>query len=438
MSTVDQALFRKALDAAPPFERRGRVAWAFGGVIKATGLDVRIGQLCLLVDPSGRTVPAEVIGFAEHTTLLSPLKPLHGLSASVEIVPGAIHSTVACGPGLLGRVIDGLGQPLDGLGPITGPLATRDIYASAPGPLERDAIGAVFPTGVRAIDALLTVGVGQRTGIFATAGGGKSTLLGMLGRHGGGDMNVIALIGERGREVAEFLAQALGPAGLARSVVVASTSDRPAIERVRAANLATAIAEGARAEGKQVVLMMDSVTRYARALREIGLAAGEPAVRRGFTPSVFADLPRLFERAGAAGGGSITAFYTVLLEESEEGADPIGEEVRSILDGHVYLSRRIGESGRYPAIDVPASVSRLFDVLANDAQRSAARLVRAWIAKYSEVELLLQIGEYKPGQDAAADRAIERIPHIERFLSQPADCLAVHSDTLGELQELVA
>jgi type III secretion protein N (ATPase) len=295
----------------------------------------------------------------------------------------------------------------------------------------------VFTTGVRSIDSLLTVGVGQRTGVFATAGGGKSSLLGMIGRHGGGDVNVIALVGERGREVREFLEGALGP-GLAKSVVVVATSDRPAIERVRAANMATAIAEAFCDRGARVLLMMDSVTRYARALREIGLAAGEPAVRRGFPPSVFADLPRLFERAGAFAHGSITGFYSVLLEDSEEGADPIGEEVRSILDGHIYMSRKIGESGRYPAIDVQASVSRLFHSLADPAHRLRAQRVRAWLAKHADIELLLQIGEYQAGHDALADEAIDRWPQVERFLGQAADVEVPLDEALAALEELVS
>lgn len=428
--------FRLGLHRTPAFERRGRVVWALGGVVKATGLDLPIGQACTIRDAArGYEAAAEVVGFSGGMTILSPLKPLHGLGPAAEVAPAAGHDEVLCGKGLLGRVVDGLGVPVDGLGPVIGPLSPRPIYAPAPGPLERTAIDRVFTTGIRSIDTLLTIGVGQRMGVFATAGGGKSTLLGMIGRHGQADVNVIALVGERGREVGEFLAKALG-AGLQKSVVVVATSDRPAIERVRAANLATAIAEGFSGGGASVLLMMDSVTRYARALREIGLAAGEPAVRRGYPPSVFAELPRLFERAGSFASGSITGLYSVLLEDSEEGADPIGEEVRSILDGHIYLSRKIAESGRYPAIDVQASASRLFDGLVDRSHRDRARRVRAWLAKYADVELLLQIGEYQAGHDALADEAIARSPAIEQFLSQDADVEVSAADAVKALSEL--
>jgi type III secretion protein N (ATPase) len=428
--------FREALTRPPAFERRGRVVWAFGGTVKATGLDVRIGQACVICDPTdAREIPAEVVGFSGEAAVLSPLKPLHGLSLAAEVRPGPRHDLLLCGDGLLGRVIDGLGAPLDGLGPIPGPLTPRPIYAQPPGPLERTLTDTAFATGVRSVDSLLTVGVGQRIGVFATAGGGKSTLLGMIGRHGDAGVNVVALVGERGREVREFLENTLGP-GLQKSIVVVATSDRPAIERVRAANMAMAIAEHFRDEGRHVLLMMDSVTRYARALREIGLAAGEPPVRQGFPPSVFADLPRLFERAGSFAKGAITGFYSVLLENSEEGADPIGEEVRSILDGHIYLSRKIGEGGRYPAIDVTASVSRLFDSLNDPDHRRRARLIRTWLGKHADIELLLQIGEYQAGQDPLADEAIAMAPAIEAFLNQPAHVHVPRSEALKALEDV--
>jgi type III secretion protein N (ATPase) len=415
------------------------LVWAFGGAIRATGLQVRIGQSCDIVDPAdGSRIPAEVIGFSEGAAVLTPLKPLHGLSIEAEIVPGPDHTVVRWGEGLLGRIIDGRGAAQDGLGPVSGPFQPQAVYAQAPMAFERTPIKAIFPTGVRVIDSLLTLGAGQRVGVFATAGGGKSTLLGMIARRCESDVNVIALIGERGREVREFIDQALGPEGLSRSVVVVSTSDRPAMERVRAANAATAIAEGFRAQGKRVVLMMDSVTRFARALREIGLSMGEPPVRRGYPPSVFAELPRLFERAGSVGKGSITGIYTVLLEEQEEGADPVGEEVRSILDGHVYLSRKLGEAGRYPAVDVSASVSRLFSQLASPEHQAAANRVRSWISKHSEVEFLLRIGEYKPGGDELVDLAISKLPDIENFIRQSPDAISNLDQTLDRLRVLAS
>jgi ATP synthase in type III secretion protein N len=295
----------------------------------------------------------------------------------------------------------------------------------------------VFATGVRSIDAALTVGEGQRVGVFATAGGGKSTLMGMLARQAVSDVNVIALVGERGREVREFLDDSLGAAGLARSVVVVATSDRPAMERLRAAQAATAIAEGFRAEGARVLLLMDSVTRYARALREVGLAIGEPAVRRGFPPSVFAELPRLFERAGNDEHGSITAFYAVLAED-EDGSDPVAEEVRSILDGHVVLSRELAQAGHYPAVDVLASTSRVFDRVVQPAQRAAALRLRALMAKHKEIRFLLQVGEYRSGSDLLADAAIERWPAIEALLRQPPEEATDFDETLRRLQEVIA
>jgi type III secretion protein N (ATPase) len=291
-----------------------------------------------------------------------------------------------------------------------------------------------FHTGVRAIDTVLTVGEGQRVGIFAAAGGGKSTLLGMLARSAA-DVNVIVLLGERGREVREFIDDNLGAEGLRKSVVVVATSDRPALERGRAAYVGTAIAEYFRDQGKRVLLLLDSVTRFARALRDVGLAVGEPPARRGYPPSVFSALPRLFERTGNNELGSVTAFYTVLLED-EEG-DPIGEEVRSILDGHIYLSRKLAAANHFPAIDVLASASRVMPRVAQPAHLHAAALMRKQLAKYQDVELLLQIGEYKRGSDAEADEAIRNIPAIHKLLQQPADQLSGFDDNVMALSGVV-
>lgn len=438
MSLETPDLLQAALRRTRTVERRGRVAQAFGTTIRATGLDVRIGQECEILDPAGgAAIKAQVVGLQDGAAILTPMASLEGLSVEAEVVAGPSRGEIQVGDGLLGRVIDAHGNPLDGLGPIVGPSRTQPVFADAPNPLERPPIDAVFATGTRAIDTLLTVGVGQRVGVFAMAGGGKSTLLGMFARHARSDVNVIALIGERGREVREFLDDCLGPEGLARSVVIVSTSDRPAMERVRAAHVATAIAEGFRARGQKVMLQMDSVTRFARALREIGLSVGEPAVRRGFPPSVFAELPRLFERAGAApGGGAITAFYTVLVED-EEG-DPVGEEVRSILDGHVYLSRRLGQAGHYPAIDIPASLSRLFPRLMTPTRQAAATKVRGWMAKYAEVEFLLRIGEYKPGGDPEADAAIAAWPAINALLRQAPHERVALDEAWAALETLAA
>ena len=288
---------------------------------------------------------------------------------------------------------------------------------------------------MRAIDAALTFGEGQRVGIFAMAGGGKSTLLGMLARQARADVNVIALVGERGREVREFLDESLGADGLARSVVVVSTSDRPALERVRAAYAATAIAESFRAEGKRVLLLVDSVTRFARGLRELGLSALEPPVRRGYPPSVFAELPRLFERAGNDANGSITAFYTVLAED-DDNSDPVAEEVRSILDGHIVLSRKLAQAAHYPAIDVLGSASRVFTRVAAPAHRESAARLRALMARHAEVEFLLRVGEYQAGSDPLADQAIERMPAIRELLTQRSDEPADFAATLAALQQV--
>ncbi len=419
-----------------PIERRGRVVDAIGTTIRVSGLSAHIGQFCELVEPGGARLTAEVVGLAGGTAILTPLAPMAGLSANAEVRLLPAASRVPVGEALFGRVVDARGQPLDD-GPPLGATPTRPVHAEPPNPLHRAPIDHAFATGIRAMDALLTLGVGQRLGVFAAAGGGKSTLLGMLARHADADAIVIGLIGERGREVREFLEDSLGEHGRARSVTVVATSDRPAMERVRAAHAATAIAEGFRAQGKRVLLLMDSVTRFARALREIGLAAGEPAVRRGFPPSVFAELPRLFERAGNDAVGSITAIYTVLLED-EEGGDPVGEEVRSILDGHIHLSRKLGTAGHYPAIDVGGSLSRLFPRVSTAEQRMGAEKLRALMAKYAEIEFLIQVGEYAPGQDLLADEAIAKQAAITAFLRQGARDRVTLPDALDQLAVAIA
>lgn len=428
--------FERQLATLTTAERRGRVTGALGTMIRVTGIDAEIGQTCAVIEPvSGHRLLAEVVGIERDIAILTPLGELRGLSARADVVVLDAKAQVRFGPALLGRVLDGMGQPIDGQGALPDTLELRPLYAPAPAPMTRPPIDRMFATGVRVIDTLLSIGVGQRIGVFAAAGGGKSTLLGMLARHAEADVIVIALIGERGRELREFIEDCLGPEGRARAVIVCATSDRPAMERVRAAHHATAVAEGFRAQGKSVLLLMDSVTRFARALREIGLAAGEPAVRRGFPPSVFAELPRLFERAGADNDGAITAIYTVLLEDEEE-SDPIGEEVRSILDGHVVLSRRLGAEGHYPAVDALASVSRLFTRLATAEHRAAATEIRALLAKYAEIAFLVQVGEYKPGSDPAADRALALKPAIDALLRQDAGIATPASVALAELRRI--
>ena len=410
------------LQALQPAVARGRVVQALGTTLRVSGLRAHIGQQCLIRDPARpQTTPlrAEVVGLREHEAILVPLGHLQGVSMGAEVEIIERGALVPVGQGLLGRVLDAFGEPLDGQ-PLPANTALRPFQSEPPNPLTRRPVEQPFITGVRAIDGLLTVGEGQRLGVFAMAGGGKSTLLGMLARQAQSDVNVIALVGERGREVREFLEDSLGPQGMARTVVVVSTSDRPAMERLRAAQTATAIAESFRAQGQRVLLMMDSVTRYARALREIGLSVGEPAVRRGFPPSVFAELPRLFERAGNDAHGSITAFYTVLAED-EDGSDPVAEETRSILDGHIVLSRQLGQAGHYPAIDVLASASRVFNRVTVPDHQEAALRVRALMAKHEEIRFLLQVGEYAPGSDRLADDAIAAQPALQALLRQRPD-----------------
>ncbi len=435
MSTPESMALIKALGAAPMFEQRGRLVAALGTSLRVSGINARIGEQCELVDPeSGTRLWAEVVGVSGSEAILTPLGELRGLSAATEVIlrPSG-QDRIPYGMHLLGRVLDSRMEPLDGLGPVRR-TSDRPINAPAPNPMARAGVNQAMSTGVRAIDGLMTIGVGQRMGIFAAAGGGKSSLLAMLARNAQADAIVIALIGERGREVREFVEDTLGEEGLARSVLIVSTAERPAMERVRAATVATAIAEGLREDGKHVLLLMDSVTRYARALREIGLAAGEPAVRRGFPPTVFAELPRLFERAGTSDKGAITGIYTVLLED-EEG-DPVGEEVRSLLDGHIHLSRALGAKGHYPAIDVLGSLSRLYPKLASPAQAQAAQGVRAMLAKLRDIELLVQMGEYEAGRDRAADMALARKGDIESFLRQPMDAASPFGQTVAMLRSV--
>jgi ATP synthase in type III secretion protein N len=439
MSTVSQLPRRDplidALARATTVRHIGRVAEAYGTLIRATGVQASIGEVCELRSPNGgATLLAEVVGVSKNHTLLTPLGALDGISAATEVVAIGQRATVAVGAGMLGRILDPLGAPIDGRGELRTDTEVP-IYRDSPNPLSRSAIDRPLPSGVRAIDAALTVGAGQRVGIFAVAGGGKSTLLGMLARGAAADVNVIALVGERGREVNEFIHDNLGAEGLAKSVVVVATSDRPALERARAAYVATAIAEHFRDQGKNVVLMMDSVTRFARALRDVGLAVGEPPARRGYPPSVFSALPRLFERAGNDANGSITAFYTVLMEE-EDGSDPIAEEVRSILDGHVILSRKLAAAYHYPAIDLLASASRVMPRIVDENHQRRAGLLRKTVAKFQDMELLLQMGEYKPGADAEADFAVQNIGAVRSLLQQPSQALSRFDDAERGLTEL--
>jgi type III secretion protein N (ATPase) len=378
---------------------------------------------------------AEVVGLSKSYALLAPLGGLEGISAATEVLACDRRHEILVGRGILGRVLNAHGEPIDDKGPLPTGTSVR-VYNDPPSPLNRQLIRRPFQSGVRAIDSVLTCGEGQRVGVFAVAGAGKSTLLGMLARGSNADVNVIALIGERGREVNEFILDNLGEARLKRSVVVVATSDRPAMERAKAAYVATAIAEYFRDEGQRVLLLFDSVTRFARALRDVGLSVGEPPARRGYPPSVFTVLPQIFERAGNNDKGSITAFYSVLVEE-EDVADPIAEEVRSILDGHIYLSRKLAGANHFPAIDVLNSASRLMTRVAAPAHIEAAAVLRKRLAKYQEIELLIQLGEYKAGGDTEADEAVKRIHSIRRLLQQDSHVLTRYEDAVHGLRATI-
>jgi type III secretion protein N (ATPase) len=408
-----------AISDTPTLAIKGRVTQVVGTIIKAVVPAVKIGEVCILRQPGEDfEMKAEVVGFAKDAALLTPIGDMYGISATTEVTPTGRAHMVPVGNGLLGRVLDGLGNPMDF--DERGPLEADHFYpvfAEAPDPMKRRVIKDPLELGVKAIDGLLTCGEGQRMGIFAAAGGGKSTLLGMLVKGADVDVTVIALIGERGREVREFIEHELGDEGRKKAVIVCATSDKSSMERAKAAYVATAIAEYFRDQGKKVLFLMDSVTRFARAQREIGLAAGEPPTRRGYPPSVFATLPKLMERVGMNDKGSITALYTVLVE-GDDMTEPIADETRSILDGHIILSRALASANHYPAIDVLASASRVMNNVTAPEHRKAAGRMRELMAKYAEVELLVKIGEYQQGADKVADEAIAKIDAIRSFLKQ--------------------
>lgn len=431
-------VLERAVEDALVVETKGKVVQVVGTIIKAAVPGVKIGEVCLLRNPwEDYETQAEVVGFTKDAVLLSALGQMVGISAQTEVIPTRRVHMVPVGNSLLGRVLDGLGRPLDfdKKGPLH-PEGYYPVYASPPSPLERRIISKPISLGIRALDGMLTVGEGQRMGIFAAAGGGKSTLLASIIRNTEAEVSVLALIGERGREVREFIEKDLGEEGLKRAVVICSTSDRSSMERLKAAYVATAIAEYYRDQGKKVLLMMDSVTRFGRAQREIGLAAGEPPTRRGFPPSVFSELPKLMERAGNSKKGSITALYTVLVE-GDDMTEPIADETRSILDGHIILSRKLAQLNHYPAIDILASISRCQNAIIPKDHKAAASKLREILAKYQEVELLLKIGEYKRGSDATTDEAIEKIDRVNAFLCQGLAERPRYDDTIQKLKEAV-
>ena len=435
-ASLDTKLGRLAdsVRAATPRPSRGRIVRAVGTVLRAILPDARLGELCRIERPGQEALLAEVVGLDEDAALLAPIGDTLGLSAGAEVTRTGDVLRVPVGDALLGRVLDGLGRPLDAR--VRGPLGScehRPCNVPPPPALDRRLVEHALPLGVRVIDGLLTCGEGQRIGIYGEPGGGKSTLLASLVRGARADVAVVALVGERGREVRDFIERQLDAETRARAVLVVATSDRPAVERLKAAYTATTIAEGFRDQGRRVLLVMDSVTRYARALREIGLAAGEPPTRRGFPPSVMAELPRLMERAGPGAVGSITAFYTVLVEGDGTG-DPVAEETRGILDGHIVLSPKLAAQGHYPAVDVLQSRSRVMDAVTGPAHRAQAAHVREMLHRYEEIEFLVQVGEYQAGADPRSDAALASIGAIREFLRQGAS----EQTEFGEVQAWLA
>lgn len=405
---------------APLAAGEGRVLAVRGLAVRATVPGLCVGDRAVISLRGGGSLEAEVVAFDEDGVVLLPFGEAAGIGPGDLVRAGAGEGTVACGPGLLGRVLDGLGRPCDGRGPIDGPTTPRPVRAAAPDPMTRARVRDPLPTGVRVIDGLLTLAAGQRVGLFAGSGVGKSALLAQVTRRCEADVVVVALVGERGREVREFLDEALDPASRARAVAVVATSDAPALVRLRAAETATAVAEHFRDEGRRVLLLMDSVTRVARAQRDVGLAAGEPTVRRALPPSVYAMLPRLLERAGPGARGTITAIYTVLVEGGDLD-EPVADEVRGLLDGHVVLDRALLARGRLPPVDVLASVSRVMDAVTTPAHRAAAARVRALLHALETRRELIALGAYTRGSDRLTDEALARRDALEAFLTQRRD-----------------
>ena len=430
---LDNAL--SVLDACNPIQFRGRVTRVKGLLVESKGPNVSVGNICWIQTTTpGERKAAEVVGLNDDHILLMPFSDTQGISSGCIVTTEKQSLTLPVDEHLLGRVLDGYGKPIDGKGPI---IASQNVNINAvpPPALSRPNIDKPLSTGIRSIDSLITCGEGQRLGIFAGSGVGKSVLMGMIARGSSADVNVIALIGERGREVNEFITHSLGEEGLKRSVVVVVTSDQAAVLRIRGAQVATTIAEFFRDRGNKVVLMMDSITRVAMAQREIGLAVGEPPTTKGYTPSVFALMPRLLERTGMSDKGSITGFYTVLVENDDMN-DPVADTVRSILDGHMVLSRRLAEQNHYPAVDVLQSVSRVMNQIIDEKHLQAAYTLRDALATYQEAEDLINIGAYVKGNNPKIDFAIKYIEKIRTFLKQKIYEKAAYQDTLKQLQTL--
>ena len=430
MEMIDFKSIRKKTKETVFYDREGLVKKVIGLTIEVEGIKAFIGEVCTIYNERNRPIICEVVGFKEGNVILMPLGELIGIAPGCRVVPTDRPLSARCSDELLGKILDGTGNPLteDELrGGIFYPLDKEP-----PDPLKRRRIKDVISTGVRAIDGFLTCGEGQRIGIFAGSGVGKSTTLGMIAKYAEADVNVICLIGERGREVLDFIERDLGPEGMKKSVVVCATSDKPALVRIKGAFTATAIAEYFRDQGKKVILMMDSVTRFAMAQREVGLAIGEPPATKGYTPSVFAMLPRLMERSGMSDKGSITAFYTVLVD-GDDFNEPIADAVRGILDGHIVLSRALAAKNHYPAIDILSSISRLMSEIAEEGHKDAASIARELIATYKEAEDLINIGAYVKGSNKKVDLAIQYIDEINVFLKQGVNEHTTFKDTVYSL-----
>lgn len=431
MINIDFQEITKRIEKIIPYKYQGTVSRVVGLTIEAEGIKAAVGEVCIIYNIKKDIIRCEVVGFKEDTVILMPLGELVGIAPGCKVEPLGHPLSVNCGEHLLGQILDGLGNPFDGESNEKG--VSYPLEAMPPDPLKRKRIDTILPTGVRAIDGLLTMGEGQRVGIFAGSGVGKSTTLGMIAREAKGDINVIALIGERGREVRDFIERDLGEEGMKRSVIVCATSDQSALVRLKGAFTATAIAEYFRDQGKKVILMMDSVTRFAMAQREIGLAIGEPPATKGYTPSVFSMLPKLMERAGTSDKGSITAFYTVLVD-GDDFNEPIADAVRGILDGHIVLSRSLAAKNHYPAIEVLKSVSRLMSEIADKEHKSNASRLRDLLATYENSEDLINIGAYVKGSNPNIDKAIECHYSILGFLKQGID----ESTSFEEVKNMLA
>lgn len=422
-------------EASKPAKRYGKVAGIVGNIVECTGLEASVGEMYGIRTIFDTSIAAEVVGIKDGKTLLMPFDRVVGMKTGCMVESLGESLNVGVGQNLLGRVVDPNGEPIDNLGPILT-SGSQPIQNNPPSPLDRAPINDVMFTGVRALDALNTIGIGQRVGLFAGSGVGKSTLMGMIAKNSSADINVIALVGERGREVHEFIYETLGEEGLARSVVVAATSDTAAMSRVKGAFTATAIAEYFRDQGKNVLLMMDSVTRVAMAQREIGLASGEPPTTKGYTPSVFTILPKLLERPGKTKKGSITGLYTVLVD-SDDMNEPIADAVRSILDGHIVLSRRLAHKNHYPAIDVLESISRVMPKIVTKEERTISQKARELLATYREAEDIINIGAYVKGSNPKIDLSIKKHPDLESFLIQDMDQSDFTDDLWDRLKKII-